>query len=81
MASTAAVLDLRHEVERTVRHACQVVLVERFEHVFTPVEPGDETEVWFVGRLSGEKHSGRLTAWLTDDAPGFEPEVRVTEGW
>jgi hypothetical protein len=79
MASTAEVLDLHQEVLRTVRRA--VLVVERFEHVFTPLNPGDETEVWFVGKLRGEHEFGRLTAWLTDDPPGFEPEVRVTDGW
>lgn len=81
-ARTADVLpDLVDAAKRSVRKAGDVRSITRFYKVCLPLEPGDPTEVLFVGRVSGEKRCEPLTAWLTDDPPGFADEVRVTRGW
>jgi hypothetical protein len=82
MNSTADKLpDLDLAAKQAVRAVTEVRAITRFYSILHPLDPGEETEVLFIGRVSGERQSEPLTAWLTDAPPGYSPDVRITRGW
>lgn len=64
---------------QAVRECKDVAKVYRFHRVYEPFRAGDPTEVVFEGRRSGSKQVRLLSAWLTDDPPGFSKDVLVTD--